>query len=398
VHGERWVPVNTARALAVSISEQNEPAIPGQPLTYIVSFANGGTSAIADVVLQAAVPFGTQFVSSSPDGAAQDGIVTWGLGTIAVGQSGERSFVVTPLGDQPGAIFTAAELSNALAGLRVRAETAAPLELVALAGLDVTLTPSLAAPGGAIHYDFTVQNNSQVTVNSATLQDFTLDGTMVVSANGGTCNVFSCGAGTIVTWNLGSLAPGTSTMRALDMKILGTAPGGTMVFNTVHASGSNAPLVHVDRSVRVCTVGVCEPAPPTPTPTSTPTCAPGEPDADGDGICDRGDNCPYVVNPGQEDTGGIGASSGPDGIGDACQCGDVNCNGLVSIADSVIVLRSLLSPPTATQACPQLCDVGGSIGCTLADAVIMLRANLSPPTASVLQHCPPAQPIATPTP
>ncbi|MFN8625897.1 MAG: thrombospondin type 3 repeat-containing protein [Candidatus Binatia bacterium] len=115
-------------------------------------------------------------------------------------------------------------------------------------------------------------------------------------------------------------------------------------------------------------------------------------DADGDGVPDASDNCPYTANADQKDTGGIGSGSAPDGIGDVCQCGDVNGNGVVTLADSTIILRSLLEPPTATQQNPQLCDVGGTSGCTLADATIILRANLSPPTATILQRCAPANP------
>jgi hypothetical protein len=115
-------------------------------------------------------------------------------------------------------------------------------------------------------------------------------------------------------------------------------------------------------------------------------------DSDGDGVPDATDNCPYTPNPDQKDTGGIGAGSPPDGIGDVCQCGDVNGNGFVTLADSVIILRSMLQPPTATMQDPQLCDVGGSAGCTLADAVIILRANLTQPTATVSQNCAPAKP------
>ena len=60
------------------------------------------------------------------------------------------------------------------------------------------------------------------------------------------------------------------------------------------------------------------------------------------------DNCPFEPNAGQADTGGIGVGSPPDGIGDACQCGDVNGDGFVTSADSAIILRSQLVPPTAT--------------------------------------------------
>ena len=41
------------------------------------------------------------------------------------------------------------------------------------------------------------------------------------------------------------------------------------------------------------------------------------PDTDGDGVPDASDNCPYAANTNQLDTGGIGAGSAPDGIGDA---------------------------------------------------------------------------------
>src|SRR5271157_2429286 len=54
------------------------------------------------------------------------------------------------------------------------------------------------------------------------------------------------------------------------------------------------------------------------------------PDTDGDGILDPYDNCPYTYNPDQKDSGGVGSGSPPDGIGDACQCADVNNDGFVT--------------------------------------------------------------------
>jgi len=118
----------------------------------------------------------------------------------------------------------------------------------------------------------------------------------------------------------------------------------------------------------------------------------GPPDADGDGAPDASDNCPTVSNAGQADTGGRGAGSPPDGIGDACQCGDVTGDGRVTLADPVVLGRALLQPPSATMARPELCDVGGGTGpggtrCTLADGVILRRALLSPPSATIAQAC-----------
>jgi len=112
-------------------------------------------------------------------------------------------------------------------------------------------------------------------------------------------------------------------------------------------------------------------------------------DADLDGVANAEDVCPTVADPAQTDTGGVGPLAGPDRIGDACQCGDVNGDGRVTLSDAALVQRSLLVPPTASLTRPELCDVGGSRGCSLADAVIVRRALLSPPTAAIESACVP---------
>jgi len=110
-------------------------------------------------------------------------------------------------------------------------------------------------------------------------------------------------------------------------------------------------------------------------------------DRDGDGVGDACDNCRRVANSDQEDRGGVGAGSRPNGIGDACECGDVTGDGRVTISDATLIQRALLLPPAATMARPELCDVGGSAGCSVADAAIVQRALLVPPSASIGDRC-----------
>ena len=76
-------------------------------------------------------------------------------------------------------------------------------------------------------------------------------------------------------------------------------------------------------------------------------------DRDGDGRGDVCDNCPFAFNPGQEDVAGF-ASSEPDGIGDACQCGDFDDSGRVDIRDLVVSQRWLtsLGPSGVAGKCP----------------------------------------------
>ncbi len=149
-------------------------------------------------------------------------------------------------------------------------------------------------------------------------------------------------------------------------------------------------------------------------------------DSDGDGVPDASDNCPYEPNANQTDSGGLNTPIA-DGVGDACQCGDVNDDGIVTSSDATVLSRALLnlSPafsvggnaactaadtPAAcctgqgTGSCdPGLgaaglakCNVGatptpGVAGCTASDATLISRAmsNLSP---GIAQSCDAAQP------
>ena len=63
--------------------------------------------------------------------------------------------------------------------------------------------------------------------------------------------------------------------------------------------------------------------------------------------CD--DNCPGEPNPSQLDTGRVGPGGG-DGIGDACQCGDVNNNGSVTATDRTQLRQKLASTFAAVNA------------------------------------------------
>jgi hypothetical protein len=102
--------------------------------------------------------------------------------------------------------------------------------------------------------------------------------------------------------------------------------------------------------------------------------------------CD--DNCPFTANLDQADAGSVGLESPPDGIGDACQCGDVSDDGLVTLADFTQIRSWLASggtlPPTPDFEASK-CAVGGGMGCGLGDFVLVRRA-VSQSDASLLQQ------------
>ena len=118
-------------------------------------------------------------------------------------------------------------------------------------------------------------------------------------------------------------------------------------------------------------------------------------DTDGDGVPDLIDNCPFTPNPDQTDSGGVGTGSPPDGIGDACQCGDVNNDGIVDGIDSGLIARAvagLNNPPGVTNLPGyQKCDVNANGTCDGADALIIAR-NAVGLAHSIKQGCPAAIP------
>jgi len=73
-------------------------------------------------------------------------------------------------------------------------------------------------------------------------------------------------------------------------------------------------------------------------------------DSDGDGVGDFCDNCRQTPNLSQADNGGFGPGlTGPDGVGDRCQNGDYNGDGIVDIIDSSIMRRQLAGAPVVLE-------------------------------------------------
>jgi hypothetical protein len=99
-------------------------------------------------------------------------------------------------------------------------------------------------------------------------------------------------------------------------------------------------------------------------------------DWDADGVPNAADNCPYAANPDQADHGGVN-SNAPNGVGDACECGDVSGNGRINGQDANAIKRHGLGGdpnPLFIQACN--CDVSGNGACNGQDASAVSRAAL----------------------
>ena len=109
-------------------------------------------------------------------------------------------------------------------------------------------------------------------------------------------------------------------------------------------------------------------------------------DTDGDAVNDGADNCRIAWNPDQSDTGSV-LGGPPDGTGDACQCGDLDGNGVVSPADVLVFRDSLASPegnPLTAEALAK-CSVVDDGDCDVLDVSVLRRALAAPPLPPGIQ-------------
>ncbi len=113
----------------------------------------------------------------------------------------------------------------------------------------------------------------------------------------------------------------------------------------------------------------------------------GPADSDGDGVANAADRCPFRADASQADAGGYEVFT-PDGIGNACQCGDTDGNNAVFPAQEAVRVRNTLAGIAPGVVDPAKCSViGGANDCDLRDAVVLRRSadalRLGPGIASV---------------
>jgi hypothetical protein len=110
-------------------------------------------------------------------------------------------------------------------------------------------------------------------------------------------------------------------------------------------------------------------------------------DQDGDGVLDSADNCPNAANgAGEAAVAGVGnqLDSNGNGLGDACECGDVSDDGFITVSDPSFYRTHLADPVGVPFSAVQLskCNVIGSAqDCDLRDLAVLIRATQPVPLA-----------------
>jgi uncharacterized repeat protein (TIGR01451 family) len=222
----------------------------GTNVSYTVTVTNNGPNPAAGVVLTDTLPAGSVFVSMTPSGSNPDaftfaqsgGTLTETAGaSIASGHTDTFTLVVSaPSTLTPGSNFSntaAVSSTTADPNSANNSSTAAGTIVGPAADLAVAASgPATAAEGGQVTYTVTVRNTSTTNPGTGVVLTDTL-GTNLGFVSATTPQGTFSQSGGVVTFNLGTLAPGATA--TLTVTAQATEDGSTTDSATVSASSSD---------------------------------------------------------------------------------------------------------------------------------------------------------------
>jgi virginiamycin B lyase len=101
--------VTAAPSPALTISKSAAASVvSGQNLTYTLTYGNSGSGTAAGVVISDVVPAGTTFVSATGGGTFASGVVTWTIGGLGAGVTGQTVSFTVAVSATSGSVVNAA--------------------------------------------------------------------------------------------------------------------------------------------------------------------------------------------------------------------------------------------------------------------------------------------------
>lgn len=208
----------------------------GQELTYTLDFANKGSESPA-TALRDYLPYRTTFVSATDGGTFANGVVSWDIGTVAANASG--SVAVTVRTDSP--LQNGTVLNNV-----AEIETIFDVPVSAIADVIVSTLPSLTlstttdqrvvSAGSNLSYRLQYQNTGASTANNVVIANILPQSTTFVPPSSGGTE-----SGGVVSWNIGTLAPGQSGFIDLTVLVSNVIVNGTVLHNGSSIRSDNTP-------------------------------------------------------------------------------------------------------------------------------------------------------------
>jgi len=241
----------------------------GDVIVYTLSYDNSGADPLPNVELTLTLPDQVIYVSSTDSGTEEDGVVTWALGTLLPGASGEVAATAEVNAALPPGAQLRAAAGASVDGTSVRARATTvgapgdgtseclfsedcPSGEVCNEGscvprlvAEVEVNPNPAKPDEVLHVAVTVSNpTTSETVNDINVAipvPAGLKNILTSHRPGGSCTSSQCYSGQTVSWAVASLGPGESTTVWMTPIVASaTATGTEMQFDAEVTSSSGA--------------------------------------------------------------------------------------------------------------------------------------------------------------
>lgn len=261
------IDVDSTAALTLSIDEDKDPVAAGGTLTYTIRYGNRSAASVTNTTLQFQIAADATFASASGGGVHTAGQVDWTLGSLAAGELGEQSVVVTvngglDAGSLLGSDATIAGTSNALPTTRLAQDVAfvgpsGPLSLA------LQINPLSALPGQAALIEMTVTNTTASPVFGGTVDMHFAPGTnsLAESLVGGPFDAAascssggfstSCEGGELLTWTFATLNPGQAVDLSLPPIVASGVVGGELISYKATVTEDSGTLSVVDETLPI---------------------------------------------------------------------------------------------------------------------------------------------------
>lgn len=221
--------------LSITKSDNPDPVLAGEVLTYTLSITNAGPSDAAGVVVTDTLPAGVVFGSASGGCAHTGGVVTCTVGALASGASGSYTLSVTVNSDEAGPLSNIANVSaltpdsNTSNNSAAEATTVIPIADLSIAKSVDNVTPS---EGFTLTYIITATNIGPQNATGVVVSD-----TLPV---GLTYSDYTAALGTTYNnvtgaWTIGALNHGTGVSLTLTATV-NAATVNTIITNTASIS------------------------------------------------------------------------------------------------------------------------------------------------------------------
>lgn len=210
--------------------------VAGGSLSYQLAYRNDGPAAAANTQLVDTLPAGVTFVSATPAPSSVSGqVLTWNLGTLAVGQAGTISVQATVSATAPASLTNTATISTSTIETNTSDNSSTVTTAVQWADVSVIKTAATEARAGEpFTTTLTYRNSGSAPANAVQLVDTLPSTAIYVSATPAPAIV----SGQTLTWNLGTLAPGASGEISLVLRTSATTLDKTVVTNLAEISTS----------------------------------------------------------------------------------------------------------------------------------------------------------------